>query len=91
MVDGKSMRKATLQDYKRRILRVLVHIQGHLDDALELEQLAAQACFSPCHFHRVFTGMVGESIKGHVRRLRLERAANRLKLSRAPVTEIATG
>lgn len=83
------MRPITLQDYKRRLLRVLVHIQGHLDEALKLEELAALACFSPYHFHRIFKGMVGESVMEHVRRLRLERAAARLKLSHARVTRIA--
>jgi len=83
------MRTVTLQDYKRRMLRVLVHIQQHLDDPLGLEELATLACFSPCHFHRVFTGMVGESVKEHIRRLRLERAASQLKLGVAPVTFIA--
>ena len=33
--------------------------------------------------------MIGESLKEHVRRLRLERAAIQLKLSRQPVTQIA--
>ena len=74
------MRTVTLQDYKRRLLRVLVHIQQHLDDALGLEELAGLACFSPYHFHRLFKGMVGESVKEHIRRLRLERAASQLKL-----------
>lgn len=83
------MRPVTLQDYRRRLLRVLVHIQQHLDDSLALEELAAVACFSPYHFHRIFTGMVGESVKEHVRRLRLEQAASRLKLTRAPVIHIA--
>jgi AraC family transcriptional regulator len=83
------MRTVTLQDYKRRLLRVLVHIQQHLDDALGLHELAGLACFSPYHFHRIFKGMVGESVKEHIRRLRLERAASRLKLSTAPVTDIA--
>lgn len=83
------MRTATLQDYKRRMLRVLVHIQQHLDDRLALEELAGLASFSPCHFHRVFKGMVGESVKEHVRRLRLERAASQLKLGPASVTDIA--
>jgi AraC family transcriptional regulator len=83
------MRTITLQDYKRRLLRVLVHIQQHLDDALGLEELAALACFSPYHFHRIFKGMVGESVKEHIRRLRLERAASQLKLGAAPVTSIA--
>jgi len=68
---------------------VLVHIQQHLDEALELEELAGLASFSPYHFHRIFKGMVGESVKEHIRRLRLERAAGHLKLGSAPVTRIA--
>ena len=83
------MRTVTLQDYKRRLLRVLVHIQQHLDEALGLPELAGLACFSPYHFHRIFKGMVGESVKEHIRRLRLERAASQLKLGTAPVTHIA--
>jgi len=83
------MRTATLNDYKQRLLRVLVHIQEHLDEGLALEELARLACFSPFHFHRIFKGMVGESVKEHVRRLRLERAASRLKLGAQPVVGIA--
>lgn len=83
------MRKETQQTYKERVLRVLVYIQTHLDHALPLEELARLAHFSPHHFHRVFRGMVGEPVKEHVRRLRLERAAHRLKVSTQPVTRIA--
>ena len=83
------MKPVTLYDYKRRVLRVLVHIQEHLDEPLPLDTLAGIACFSPFHFHRVFRGMVGESVKEHIRRLRLERAASQLKLGKAPVTQIA--
>ena len=83
------MRTVTLQDYKRRMLRVLVHIQQHLDEPLALEDLAVLACFSPYHFHRVFKGMVGETLMEHIRRLRLERAASQLILSQKPVTDIA--
>jgi AraC family transcriptional regulator len=83
------MRRVTLQDYKRRMLRVLVHIQQHLDDALALDDLAGVACFSPYHFHRIFKGMVGETVQEHIRRLRLERAAGQLKLSARPVIHIA--
>jgi AraC family transcriptional regulator len=83
------MRPDTLDDYRERILRVLIHIQGHLDEALDLEHLASIAHFSPYHFHRVFSGMVGESVMEHIRRLRLERAALRLKFSDEPVTRLA--
>jgi AraC family transcriptional regulator len=83
------MRTITLDDYKRRMLRVLVHIQQHLDDPMPLGELAAVACFSAYHFHRVFKGMVGESVAEYVRRLRLERAATQLKLGSASVIDIA--
>jgi AraC family transcriptional regulator len=83
------MKPTTLQDYKARLLRVLVHIQTHLDAPIALDTLARVACFSPFHFHHVFRGMIGESVKDHVRRLRLERAAVQLKLGSSPVTQIA--
>lgn len=83
------MRDGTIESYQERMQRVLVHIENHLDAPLPLADLAAVACFSPYHFHRVFRGMTGESVKEHVRRLRLERAARRLKFSDDAVTAIA--
>jgi AraC family transcriptional regulator len=84
-----TMAPSTQRDYHERMLRVLVHIQHHLDDALCLEDLAAVANFSPYHFHRIFRGMVGESVMEHIRRLRLERAAQQLKVGDMQVTRIA--
>lgn len=83
------MNSQTEQSYRERMLRVLVHIQEHLDEALTLDELARVAHFSPYHFHRIFVGMVGETVMAHIRRLRLERAALRLKASDQPVTHIA--
>jgi AraC family transcriptional regulator len=82
-------KETTLRFYKERLLRVLVHVQQHLDEPLPLDKLARLACLSPYHFHHVFTGMLGESLASHVRRLRLERAAWRLKLTELPVVQIA--
>ena len=83
------MKKITAQIYKERILSVLIYIQQNLDEELNLEKLADIAHFSPFHFHRIFKGMVGESLKEHIRRLRLERAASHLKLTNRSVTRIA--
>ncbi len=82
-------RNSTVESYQERVQRVLVHIENNLDGPLPLQELARVACFSPYHFHRIFCGMVGESVKEHVRRLRLERAARRLKFTAEPVTGIA--
>src|SRR5580704_8420789 len=81
--------KTTWNDYKARILRVLTHVQGHLDEPLDLEALARVACFSSFHFHRVFAAMTGETIADHVRRLRLERAAMALRSGAKEVIQVA--
>lgn len=75
--------------YQQVLMATLVHMETHLDDELCLPELARRAGFSPFHFHRVFTQFVGEPIKQYVRRLRLERAAYRLKISDGTVLEIA--
>ncbi len=81
--------KTTWNDYKARILRVLTHIQAHLDGTLDLEELARVACFSSFHFHRIFAAMTGETIADHVRRLRLERAAMELRSGAKQVIQVA--
>ncbi|HTL58983.1 MAG TPA: GyrI-like domain-containing protein [Candidatus Limnocylindrales bacterium] len=86
---NKQAKESTLRFYKECLLRVLVHIQQHLDEPSSLQELARLACLSPHHFHHVFTGMLHESLGNHLRRLRLERAASRLKLTQMPVVEIA--
>ena len=83
------MRPDTRESYEARILRVLVHVQDHLDEELPLEDLARIANCSPFHFHGIFSGMVGEGVKEHVRRLRLERAAQRLRFTGRPVVDLA--
>jgi AraC family transcriptional regulator len=83
------MRNDTERDYRERLLRVVVYIQNHLDEPLSLDELAKVACFSPYHFHRIFRGMVGESVKEHIRRLRLELAAFRLANTSRSVIDIA--
>ena len=89
MREADAKRPSTRRSYEERILRALTFIQAHLDEALSPAALAAEARFSPHHFHRIFRGMVGESVMRHIRRLRLERAAWQLKFSDRPVTRIA--
>jgi AraC family transcriptional regulator len=69
---------AARAEYLGRIHRVTDHIERHLDERLALEELARVACFSPFHFHRIFTACVGETLYQFILRLRLERAANQL-------------
>ena len=77
--------------YQQRISLVLRHIEQHLDTRPDLEELARIACFSPYHFHRIFSSIVGESVAAYMRRLLLERAAMQLGHSSESVTQIALG
>jgi len=83
------MKPDTQQDYQERMLKVLVHIRDNLDQTLSLDELAGVAHFSPFHFHRIFRGMVGESLKAYLRRLKLERAANQLRASDDSIIRVA--
>ena len=83
------MRDQTLRIHQALVARSLEFIQRDLEGDLSLEGLAERAGVSPFHFHRLFSSIVGEPPATYVRRLRLERAARRLKHSRRAVTDIA--
>ena len=80
----------TRKEYARRINAALDHIDRNIGDDISLARLATVACFSPYHFHRIFSAFVGEPPAEYVRRLRLEKAAILLVNDpSAPVTGIA--
>jgi AraC family transcriptional regulator len=64
------------------------YLSANLDREPALEEIARAANFSPFHFHRIFRAVTGETVFGFWRRLRLERAANRLL--GAPQADITT-
>jgi len=76
-------------EYGERMDRVTAFVFDHLDDVLDLNQLAEVACLSPYHWHRVYHAMRGETIAATVRRLRLHRATGWLTNSAMPIEEIA--
>ncbi|RZT07542.1 AraC family transcriptional regulator [Kribbella sp. VKM Ac-2569] len=77
-------------EYTTRLNRVVNHIGARLDEPLTLRELADVAGFSPYHFHRIFKGVMGETLSSFIWRLRLERAANLLvRQPRTRVTDIA--
>lgn len=74
--------------HAKSIWKAQVYIQEHLDQKLSLEQIAKAASFSPFHFHRIFRAATGESLNCYIRRLRMEKAAGRLKYTEDRVTDI---
>ncbi|MDR6293862.1 AraC family transcriptional regulator [Inquilinus ginsengisoli] len=80
---------ATLDRHLARIQRVIDHIADHLDDPIDLDRLAAVACFSPYHFHRAYRYLLGETVADTVRRLRLHRAAGTLLEAETAMATVA--
>ncbi len=71
------------------IEEVMQYIREHINEPLNRAVLAEIAGFSVPHFHRVFTAHVGESAISYIRRLRLERAARKLRMGAVDITEVA--
>lgn len=68
------------------ILKVLIYIDEHLDEPLALEKLAHISAF---YFHRLFSAYMGETLGEYITRLRLQKAAEKLRYSDKPITDIA--
>lgn len=80
----------TSAEYVRRINKSLDFINKHLDQSMQLDDVAKVSHFSSYHFHRIFHAFVGETVNDYVCRKRMEKAANRLVLQSArTVTDIA--
>ncbi len=67
-----------MNEYLRRINRVIDYIEKNLDKELSLGELAEVSCFSRFHFNRIFSSLSGETLFQFIQRLRLEKAATRL-------------
>jgi AraC family transcriptional regulator len=90
MIDKPQPSATARDEYLARIHRVIDYIERHIDEHLTLDSLAAVACFSPFHFHRVFTACTGESLYQFILRLRLEKAAGQiLQNPRKSITAVA--
>jgi AraC family transcriptional regulator len=77
------------KEYVKLMLKVLIYIEENIDEDLTMEALAKVACYTPFHFHRIFQAIVGETVHQYVKRLRMQRAAGKLRYTGQPVTKIA--
>ena len=57
-----------------RIRKVLDYIENNLHEELKLEIIAREGCYSPFHFHRIFKGVIGETLQEFILRKRMEKS-----------------
>ncbi|RPE81930.1 AraC family transcriptional regulator [Vulcaniibacterium tengchongense] len=82
-------RCTTRQSYAARVDKVVAYMAERLEHPVTLPQLAAVGHFSPFHFHRIYRGLMGETVADTLRRMRLHRAAVELLHGSAPLGGIA--
>ena len=64
----------TSEEHIKRIRKVLNFIEENLDNELSLENLAEIGNYSPFHFHRIFRGIIGETLQEYITRNRMEKS-----------------
>jgi len=85
-----NVQEKSRQEYKARINRVMDYIDQNIDQPLDLQKVAEVSHFSPFHFHRIFTFLIGETPVDFIQRLRIEKAAVRLyDNSYSSISEVA--
>lgn len=72
-----------------RVQKVIGILKENLADSLSLEEIGKRVGCSHYHLSRIFTQEMGKSIFQCLRELRLERAAEMLKLGKWSVTQVA--
>jgi len=58
----------TQNEYVRRINKAIEYISTNISRSINLEEVAKVSCFSPFHFHRIFHGIVGETVNDFISR-----------------------
>lgn len=81
--------KTTEQSYRERLDRVIAFLHANLETHIGIEDLSDVACLSSYHWHRIYTAMTGETVTTTLRRLRLQRAADRLANTDMEISMIA--
>lgn len=76
-------------DHIGRIQRAIDYIEEHLKDELPTESIADVAYLSMWHFQRVFSAIVGDSVKEYVRKRRLASALIELTSTDRRILDIA--
>ena len=81
--------KETKEIYLESLNRAIQFVENNLDKKILLKDIAREAFLSEFHFHRIFKSLTGETIKEFLLRLKIERAAIRLKYSKDNIRRIA--
>ena len=81
-------RDDTVEAYQKSIERVILHMKEHLEEPLNLEQLARIAAMSKFHLVRIFDELTGTTPRHFLACLRVQRAKELLLKPDSSITEV---
>ncbi len=76
-------------DYLQQVQQGIDYIEAHLQEELELAEVARQAGLSQWHFQRIFKALTNETLKTYIRSRRLAHAMHLLLHSNERILDIA--
>ena len=76
-------------DWITGIQKAIDYTEEHLEEKIDFEKVAEEACSSSFQFQRIFTALCGISLGEYIRNRRLSRAAEILANSDAKVIDVA--
>ena len=78
-----------MKNQKHTVRKVIDYIEEHLEEELNLEQIAEHAGYSRFHLNRIFMEETGGTIHKYVQERRLTMAAEKLVNTDMDITQIA--
>ncbi|WP_090917197.1 AraC family transcriptional regulator [Bacillus sp. 103mf] len=79
----------SVQRYGDLLKRAIDYMEKHIEEELNLEEVASYCAMSMYHFHRVFQDNIGMSVNSYIRKRRLTYAAQALVMTNRSVLDIA--
>jgi AraC family transcriptional regulator len=79
----------TKEIYLENLNRAIQFVENNLDKKILLTDIAREAFLSEYHFHRIFKSLTGETVKDFLIRLKIGRAAIRIKHTKDEIGQIA--
>ncbi len=75
-------------DIYKRVVAAKMYIDDNLHEPIKLEQVSEQACFSPFHFHKLFTRIYKKTPHEYLTQVRIEAAKKMLGQQDASVSQV---
>lgn len=77
-------------DIYKRVANAKMYMDDNLHEPIGLELVSRQACFSPFHFHRLFTRIYQKTPHEYLTQARIEAAKRMLKKDTASITQVCS-